>query len=169
MPRKGNDLAHRFRKIGSRTPLYHDENQRFYWQHCWYCGIALVRDKAAKKQKHNHFTRDHVHPESHGGGKGVNTVPACYKCNQMKKALNLDEFRIIYFGGHGGLFYAEMREKELKDKLDKKEIRPTLAAQLANIFRPEEPAYKPSPVRCIIYRELLFQSPLTSILRRLLP
>ncbi|SRR5260370_12098216 len=167
MGRVSKNLSYRFRKVGSRTPLYHDENQKLYWTHCWYCGIELIYDKKIKRLKSNSFTRDHVHPASIGGGKGSNTVPACNKCNKQKRNLSLEEFRIVNFGGHGGKFYAEQREDELKAKLEKKEIRPTLRAQLSAIVGPSKVIYRPPPVRCMFYREQFITTPLLRILMRL--
>ncbi len=50
---------------------------------CWYCG------KAGK------MTRDHVVPKSKGGtSRHNNILPACYDCNQEKKNLSLEEYRV---------------------------------------------------------------------------
>jgi len=152
-------MSSKGRPITSRTPLYYAESPRFYWNHCWYCGIELVRDKLAKRLRANAFTRDHLHPRSAGG---TAVVPACNKCNKMKGVLTLGDFRNRL---KKILFYAEEREAELKIKFEEKRFRPTLKEQLAALVPP--PALVPVIHRCLVRRELVLSTPLNTILRRL--
>ena len=59
---------------------------------CFYCGNQTSKDG---KENHAHFhTRDHVVPNSAGGGGGVaNKVICCRKCNAVKEDLTLYEFK----------------------------------------------------------------------------
>lgn len=150
----------RFARVKSRTPLYHEINRKFYWSHCWYCGIELIYDKKLKKLKPNSFTRDHVIPESAGGRKGNNTVPACNRCNMRKKDMSLEVFRVRLVG-KGKLFYGENRELELRLQLENTNI------ALQTITMPQEFEYKPKPVKCFVRRELILYTGLTRMLRRL--
>lgn len=51
---------------------------------CFYCGDPMEVSRHETRP-----TRDHVHPRKHGGRV---TVWACYKCNQMKGHMLLDDF-----------------------------------------------------------------------------
>lgn len=154
--------------VHSRTPLYHNENQKFYWNHCWYCGKELYRANAKLEtvHKHNHFTRDHIIPVSQGGGRGVNTVPACYACNRKKKDHSIEHFRFIMYGKKGGLFYAEQEEARLKLAHKKGTIRYSLGVQLAAL-RPARPVFKPIVPRCYVGRELIYHTFVSRLLRKI--
>jgi len=132
----------------SVTPLYYAQDRRFYWGHCWYCGIELIWDKKLKRLANNSFTRDHILPMSFGGGRVHNTVPACNQCNQNKKNLTLEQFRSKRFGKNKKLFYGEEQEHNLQG--------------IAVI-----PEYVPKTVKCFVRRELILSTPLICILRRL--
>lgn len=61
---------------------------------CFYCGRP-VHSPVLKKHAvppDDQRTRDHVLPASKGG---KNTVWACLGCNQTKRDLTLDEFRVL--------------------------------------------------------------------------
>ena len=67
---------------------------------CWYCGEHIPRGET---------TLDHVIPRSHGGRKrNDNLVLACKRCNQLKAAMSLDEFRSRHNDNFP--FYGESRE-----------------------------------------------------------
>ncbi len=52
---------------------------------CWYCGSALEPQR---------LTLDHVIPACRGGPRTfTNLVPACFKCNQEKGGMLLEEYR----------------------------------------------------------------------------
>lgn len=56
---------------------------------CWYCGVALEKDKA---------TVDHIHPLSRGGDNTFeNLALACAKCNNEKDDCTLDELGWEFF------------------------------------------------------------------------
>jgi len=61
---------------------------------CFYCGRATwsVPFKSRQKPYPDSLTKDHIFPKSKGGKA---TVPACYKCNQDKAALSLDEYLVV--------------------------------------------------------------------------
>lgn len=67
---------------------------------CWYCGDILQIDWA---------TIDHVVPRSKGGKRFApdNLVAACYRCNQQKADLDLEEFRKVVEPSRPHLFYGE--------------------------------------------------------------
>jgi 5-methylcytosine-specific restriction endonuclease McrA len=71
---------------------------------CWYCGKQLTRRTR---------TRDHVVPRACGGlTEFGNIVPACVECNQLKAALLLDAFRLMWWCMTGqALFYGEALSK----------------------------------------------------------
>lgn len=71
---------------------------------CFYCGIRLRKSGLAMR------TRDHIVPKSQGGTK---TVEACLRCNGLKAALSLEEFRVLC----GGIeFWAERTARIERDK-----------------------------------------------------
>jgi hypothetical protein len=60
---------------------------------CFYCGVNLVVyvcTKQTPKAPDNGYTRDHL-------AKGIvnTTVPACFKCNNHRGRLTLDEWRLV--------------------------------------------------------------------------
>jgi hypothetical protein len=68
---------------------------------CFYCGITLTKPPSAGRGGHfkkgfhfpqTMYTRDHVVPQCKGGRE---FVAACFKCNNDKALLSLEEFRII--------------------------------------------------------------------------
>lgn len=64
---------------------------------CFYCGQSL---KGGKR------TRDHVVPKCKGGTYD-RIVDACKDCNQRKAALDLEEFRVVFWGAHVRKFWGE--------------------------------------------------------------
>jgi 5-methylcytosine-specific restriction endonuclease McrA len=61
---------------------------------CFYCGrpIRRVPGKSHVCPPEDSLTRDHVLPKSHGGD---SVVFACWGCNQAKRDMTLDEFRVV--------------------------------------------------------------------------
>ncbi len=64
--------------------------------YCFFCGQSLRKYKGLGRQPFpkNSYTRDHLIPRSKGGGY-YDTVSACLGCNQDKKDLTLDEYRVV--------------------------------------------------------------------------
>ena len=100
-------------------------SNRIFHNHCWYCGTEVVKHKKLHKKGlktsqpkiyWNTKTSDHLIARSNGGGKSNNLVPSCLRCNIQKASLTVEEFRIIFFGVHGGLFWGE----QLALKLEKR-------------------------------------------------
>jgi HNH endonuclease len=104
--------------------LVRDFSRRMFHTHCWYCGMEIKKCKLRKglKNKDSHAywsskTQDHIVAESKGGGKRENLLPSCMRCNTQKGSLDVKEFRIVFFGIHGGLFWGEqlaLRVKAIK-------------------------------------------------------
>lgn len=68
---------------------------------CSYCGVALSKQEG---------TRDHMVPRfKHGPSTVENLWLCCKTCNQRKAALDLEEFRALYWGGE--LFFFELLEE----------------------------------------------------------
>lgn len=66
-----------------KIALYKEQDGR-----CWYCGVPIALRGA-------HL--DHKIPRSKGGTDAEqNTVLACAKCNLLKGALSIDQFRELY-------------------------------------------------------------------------
>lgn len=63
----------------AQPPRKKSHERLFPGQPCFYCGAAAE-------------SVDHLLPRSRGGKEGVNLVPACYRCNQMKGDMTLEEF-----------------------------------------------------------------------------
>jgi 5-methylcytosine-specific restriction endonuclease McrA len=61
---------------------------------CFYCGrpIRKVAYKEYTRSPEDALTLDHVVPKSQGGNR---VVSACWACNQAKRDMTLDEFRIV--------------------------------------------------------------------------
>lgn len=96
-------------------------SKKVFHMHCWYCGVPIQKLRMKKNIKSNQpevywniRTADHIVARSNGGGKKDNLVPACMRCNVQKINLQIEEFRIIFFGVHGGKFWGE----ELAQNLD---------------------------------------------------
>jgi len=95
-------------------------SRRVYHSRCWYCGVELAYKKLKRfsavpgttnSSLANEFwwdtaTWDHWIPRSSGGGH-KHKVPCCLKCNRTKTALCVEDWRVVFFGGHGGLFWGE--------------------------------------------------------------
>lgn len=97
---------------------YNARHPRYFNRHCFYCGVRLKNPSKAPKgvplQNAPHTrSLDHVEPRSLGNGKSRNCVPACRQCNHHKSSLSLENWRIVFFGGHGGLFFGEKIERDL--------------------------------------------------------
>ena len=62
--------------------------------YCFYCGRAVRIWKQVMYQRTppDAATKDHVTPQSKGG---TRTVTACSVCNDEKRDMTLDEFRLI--------------------------------------------------------------------------
>lgn len=81
---------------------------------CFYCGrsVCAWKQKLGMPPPPDMRTADHLHPKSKGGTK---IVTACHKCNDEKRDLTLDEYRLIraFRAGKIGLpeykFAAEVR------------------------------------------------------------
>lgn len=58
---------------------------------CFYCGTTLQKTKG-KTARSNGHTFDHVIPRCAGG---TELVHSCYKCNQEKGRLTLQEYRLL--------------------------------------------------------------------------
>jgi hypothetical protein len=93
--------------------LIREFSRRVYHNHCVYCGRQLMKRDLSKVQHHSSsqwwdtWTYDHLVPRSNGG-KHTDKVPCCVQCNRLKGALNIEEFRLVFFGGHGGRFWCEL-------------------------------------------------------------
>src|ERR1041385_2233169 len=167
MPRVGNHPHIRFRHVKSPTPLYQANDLRHYWSHCWYCGVELVHEPKLRIKSGNSFTRDHIVPAAIGGRKGANCVPACFACNKNKQDMHLEQFRKKI--NKGALFYGERKEQEIKDEISKRRRSVTLK-ELLILNYPEAPPpveFRPKPIRCYVGQELILQTFVTRLLRRL--
>lgn len=113
---------------------------------CFYCGTRLRKSGPAMR------TKDHVVPKSKGG---VKTVDSCFRCNQKKADLPLDEFRKLC----GGIeFWGEQTARVEKEKTDwiwefdakKKTMTPVEYERVITprplTIRYSKPAPKPKPV-----------------------
>lgn len=68
-----------------------------YGDKCWYCGVES-----------KNLTVDHKEPRSRSGADSPdNWVPACKKCNGLKRNLTLEEYRETGAAKFDGLFYGE--------------------------------------------------------------
>ena len=65
--------------VATRTRGQREYEVLFPGQPCYYCGDAPN-------------SVDHKIPSSRGGQRGDNLVPACFRCNQMKGNLTVEEF-----------------------------------------------------------------------------
>lgn len=67
-------------------------------QFCFYCGRPVRKAKIGNGAKvpDDALTQDHVTPRSRGGkGNNARKVVCCFKCNQDKFSLTLDEYRAV--------------------------------------------------------------------------
>lgn len=108
--------------------LYHDNHPRHYHNHCFYCGRQVNKPPKGRlhqstRMKVHYRTVDHVEPRILGHTRRNNTVIACLGCNNRKSALCLNDWRIVFFGGHGGEFYGEKIERMLKDGIIPSELK----------------------------------------------
>lgn len=90
---------------------------KFYKSRCYYCGGQLHK---------RNWTRDHIIPQSKGGRNDFdNIVEACAPCNVMKADLDLEEFRVVFFGAHIGPFHGEAARTSLSPEPTRPEAGPT--------------------------------------------
>lgn len=70
-----------------------DEVVKINGSECFYCGKSLV---VGSGRRENMVTIDHIVPRSHGGSDNVrNLVPSCKCCNEAKRDLSVEEFRLL--------------------------------------------------------------------------
>ena len=81
---------------------------------CAYCGLYLcdkiksILTEDGIQTYSKDWEIDHIEPRSKGGKSSKsNLIAACKRCNQMKKATNLEEFRLKLFGSEESKFYFE--------------------------------------------------------------
>jgi len=66
---------------------------------CFYCGELIPKNK---------ITKDHLLPQSRGGGAHGNLVKACKPCNGGKGSLTLEEYRLVIAYRKGMVGHAVM-------------------------------------------------------------
>jgi hypothetical protein len=90
-------------------------SRRVYHSYCFYCGVQLAHKKLSRFSRKpgtphsslaNEFwwdtaTFDHWIPKSTGGGH-KHKVPCCLRCNRQKVALDVEDWRVVFFGAHVG-------------------------------------------------------------------
>ena len=120
------------------TPLYDTTQQAR--ELCWFCGCKVTAPPEGNIHRREDVpstmrTRDHLLPRSLGGD---HTVTACFRCNQRKGSMSVDEFRekapVIFavidrpcFKG----FYGEKREAELaRNAINYKPVNTLMADRL---------------------------------------
>lgn len=95
-------------------------SRRVYHSYCFYCGVQLAHKKLSRFSRKpgtphsslaNEFwwdtaTFDHWIPKSNGGGH-KHKVPCCLRCNRQKVALDVEDWRVVFFGAHVGKFWGE--------------------------------------------------------------
>jgi 5-methylcytosine-specific restriction endonuclease McrA len=71
---------------------------------CFYCGRAVWKAQG-RPITHDGLTKDHIIPKRLRFGRPSPQVKACFACNQDKKNLSLDEYRLLvaYRAGKIGL------------------------------------------------------------------
>jgi len=96
---------------------------RFGWR-CQYCGTALTTQREGENRAL--LTKDHIVPISTGGADEIpNLLPACLRCNRMKKNKRLENWlrerpRLtrFYTENRQVLSILEKERKKQKQKLD---------------------------------------------------
>ena len=72
---------------------------------CFYCGSFMLEPPSNGYHHPRSATRDHIHPRSKGGSL---TVKCCAECNNLKRTLLLEQWRIAICGTVNGEFFGEM-------------------------------------------------------------
>jgi 5-methylcytosine-specific restriction endonuclease McrA len=66
---------------------------------CWYCGVRVALDPRAKDGANRLATVDHQTPLTRGGDDSPeNRVTACFRCNQEKANMTVEEYRALKGG-----------------------------------------------------------------------
>jgi len=106
--------------------LFPNVTPRQFHMSCFYCGKNMEGVNRKRNPK-DARTKDHVTPLSRGGKL---KVPACYECNQLKRNLKLEEYRVMV-AYRNGLIPIEI-------------LQPVkFAGEMLAKFEPEAPEPKP--------------------------
>lgn len=80
---------------------------------CFYCGVRVRKAKPQGAQAKNYRperdirTLEHVIPKSQGGDDHNNIVYCCFGCNQAKRDMPLEEFRLLRYNNETTEFFFE--------------------------------------------------------------
>lgn len=61
--------------------------KRYRWNEtsrCYWCGLTCTYNGAPSEDNTYRATKEHIVPQSFGGGGGGNRVVACHRCNQVR-------------------------------------------------------------------------------------
>lgn len=97
---------------------------------CYICGKKLIAKSSSKDDKHAERTADHLWPLCFGGSTSAdNLLPACFKCNNVRKSLLSWASGPVY-----NTFWSKGSEGAAKDQKSNPELEVTIPLALARLM-----------------------------------